>query len=92
MSAYHIYDEQVSAPGSSQNANIIASKGVAELMRGHVSEALGSFDEALGIDPKCADALVGRAVGKQLTAKQAEADEAYRLVSLCSRQTMDFEY
>jgi len=77
VSAYHIYDEQVSAPGSSQNANIIASKGVAELLRGHVTEALGSFDEALSVDPLCADALVGRTVGKQLTAKQAEADEAF---------------
>jgi len=77
ISAYHIYDEQVSAPGSSQNANIIASKGVVELLRGHVTEALGSFDEALSVDPLCADALVGRAVGKQLTAKQAEADEAF---------------
>jgi len=77
ISAYHIYDEQVSAPGSSQNANIIASKGVVELLRGHVTEALGSFDEALSVDPLCADALVGRAVGKQLSAKQAEADEAF---------------
>jgi coatomer protein complex subunit epsilon len=80
VSAYHIYDEQVSAPGSSQNANIIASKGVAELLRGHVTEALGSFDEALSVYPLCADALVGRAVAKQLTAKQAEADEAFECV------------
>lgn len=77
VSAYHIYDEQVSAPGSSQNANIIASKGVAELLRGHVSEAQASFEEALGVDPVNPDALVGRAVAKQLTAKQADADEAY---------------
>ena len=29
------------------------------------------------MDLLCADALVGRAAGKQLTAKQAEADEAF---------------
>lgn len=77
VSAYHIFDEQVSAPGSSQNANIIASKGVAELLRGHLTEAAGSFDEALSVDPACGDALVGRAVVKQLSAKQSDADEAY---------------
>ncbi|KAF8319920.1 hypothetical protein DL93DRAFT_2164111 [Clavulina sp. PMI_390] len=77
VSAYHIYDEQVSAPGSSQNANIIASKGVAELLRGHLTEASASFDEALGLNETCGDALVGRAVIKQLSGKQEDADAAY---------------
>lgn len=47
------------------------------MLRGYLTEANGSFDEALGVDPACGDALVGRAVVKQLSAKQSEADEAY---------------
>lgn len=81
VSAYHIFDEQVSAPGSSTNAQLLASKGVAELLRGHYQEAQTSFNEVLGINAKESTALVGSAVVKQLTGKQSEADESFKCVS-----------
>jgi len=50
ISAYHIYDEQVSAPSLSQNANIIASKGVVELLTNRTRH--GSPWQ-LRYDPEC---------------------------------------
>ncbi len=76
-SASHVYDEQAAAPGSLSNANIIASKGVANLLQGHHTEAESMFNEALLVDAKNGDALVGLAVTKQLSAKQKAADEAF---------------
>ncbi|KAF8338289.1 coatomer epsilon subunit-domain-containing protein [Cantharellus anzutake] len=75
--AYHVYDEQAASPGSSSNANILAAKGVAYLLRGHYAEAESMFNESLSIDKMNGDALVGLAVTKQLNAKQKDADEGF---------------
>jgi len=80
-SASHVYDEQAAAPGSLSNANIIASKGVANLLQGHHTEAESMFNEALLVDAKNGDALVGLAATKQLSAKQKAADEAFEFLS-----------
>jgi len=81
-SAYHVYDEQTAAPGSSSNANIMAAKGVAYLLRGLYAEAESVLNEALLVDAKNGDALVGLAVTKQLSAKHKDADEVFeRLAS-----------
>ncbi|KAF8308786.1 coatomer epsilon subunit-domain-containing protein [Cantharellus anzutake] len=75
--AYHIYDEQAAAPGSSSNANILAAKGIAYLLRGHYAEAGSMFNESLLIDAKNSDALAGLAVTKGLSTKQKDADESF---------------
>jgi coatomer subunit epsilon len=82
--AYHIYDEAASSPGSSTNGGIIAKKGVTYLMRGHLAEAEASFDEALSLTSGApassglsGDALVGKTIMKLLSGKAADADAAY---------------
>jgi coatomer protein complex subunit epsilon len=77
-SAYHIYDEQASAPGASSNPSVIASRGVAHLLRAHHSEAEGDFSEALKTDETHADALVGSLVVADLGGKKLEAEGILR--------------
>lgn len=76
-SAYHIYTEQASAPGSSSNAAIIVSKGISQLLRGNLAEAEADIDEALRADPQNADALAASVVIAQLSGKKGGADEAF---------------
>ena len=45
-----------------------------------MSEAKGSFKEALEVDPKCGDALVGDSVACLLGGKSAEAEKAFEYV------------
>ncbi|KDQ20326.1 hypothetical protein BOTBODRAFT_27750 [Botryobasidium botryosum FD-172 SS1] len=73
--AYHIYAEQAAAPGSSTNAAINAAKGVAQLLRGNVAEAQGDFSEALRVDPRNAEALVGAGVAADLSGRRGEGDK-----------------
>jgi len=73
--AYHIYAEQASAPGSSTNPAINAAKGASQLLRGNISEAQGDFSEALRVDPHNADALVGAAVAADLSGRRGEGDK-----------------
>lgn len=79
-SAYHIYAEQASAPGSSSNAAIITSKGISQLLRGNLAEAEADIDEALRADPQNADALAASVVIAQLSGKKGGPDEALALV------------
>ena len=77
-SAYHLYNEQAAAPGSSSNPNVMAAKGVTYLLRGHYSEAESMFNEALLVNANNDDAIIGLAVAKQLGAKQGDADKAFQ--------------
>ena len=69
--------------------NAAFEEGQALLAQGFCQEAIALFDQCLGIDSRCADAIEGKAEAFERLGHRKEADECRKLAETIRRELME---